>query len=111
MSSSTSWDRDFNEDEKFHVGSVWAFASHQFRRSLACYAASSGFVKLPTLNRQFKHLTLAMTRYYSRNFKMLIRFSVATTKKRKSLTYQVAKLKAELAKHSNVTRLPFINKD
>lgn len=61
-------ERDFNEDESFHVGQVWPIASHQFRRSLAYYAASSGFVKLPTLKRQFKHLTEAMTRYYSRNF-------------------------------------------
>lgn len=61
-------ERDFSEDENFHVGQVWSIASHQFRRSLAYYAASSGFVKLPTLKRQFKHLTEAMTRYYSRNF-------------------------------------------
>jgi hypothetical protein len=60
--------RDFNQDETFQAGRVWPLASHQFRRSLAFYAASSGFVKLPTLKRQFKHLTLAMTRYYSRNF-------------------------------------------
>ena len=60
--------RDFDEDEEFHVGQVWPIASHQFRRSLAFYSASSGFVKLPTLKRQFKHLSLAMTRYYSRNF-------------------------------------------
>lgn len=61
-------ERDFNEDKKFHVGQAWSISSHQFRRSLAFYAASSGFVKLPTLKRQFKHLTEAMTRYYSRNF-------------------------------------------
>ena len=61
-------ERDFSEDEEFIVGTVWPIASHQFRRSLAYYAASSGFVKLPTLKRQFKHLTEAMTRYYSRNF-------------------------------------------
>lgn len=61
-------ERDFNYDEKFHVGQVWPLASHQLRRSLAFFSASSGFVKLPTLKRQFKHLTEAMTRYYSRNF-------------------------------------------
>lgn len=60
--------RDFNQEEKFHVGRPWSIASHQFRRSLAFYSASSGFVKLPTLKRQFKHLTEAMARYYSRNF-------------------------------------------
>jgi len=60
--------RDFNESPDFHVGSIWPLRSHQFRRSLAYYASSSGFVKLPTLKRQFKHLTLAITRYYSRNF-------------------------------------------
>ncbi|MDP2562139.1 integrase [Psychrobium sp. 1_MG-2023] len=60
--------RDFHLDEEFQIGSIWPIRSHQFRRSLAFYAASSGFVKLPTLKRQFKHLTLAMARYYSRNF-------------------------------------------
>lgn len=60
--------RDFSETREFHVGSAWPVRSHQFRRSLAFFAASSGFVKLPTLKRQFKHLTLSMTRYYSRNF-------------------------------------------
>ena len=60
--------RDFNQEPEYCSGSVWPVRSHQFRRSLAFYAACSGFVKLPTLKRQFKHLTLAMTRYYSRNF-------------------------------------------
>jgi hypothetical protein len=64
----SSPERDFNESPEFHVGSIWPTRSHQFRRSLAFYASSSGFVKLPTLKRQFKHLTADITRYYSRNF-------------------------------------------
>ena len=64
----SSPERDFNETPEFHVGSIWPTRSHQFRRSLAFYASSSGFVKLPTLKRQFKHLTADITRYYSRNF-------------------------------------------
>jgi len=59
---------DFHEEPEFKIGQVWPIKSHQFRRSLAYYAASSGFVKLPTLKRQFKHLTKEITRYYSRNF-------------------------------------------
>jgi len=65
-------ERDFTVEDGFQVGAVWPLRSHQFRRSLAFYAASSGFVKLPTLKRQFKHLTLAMTRYYSRNFENFV---------------------------------------
>ncbi|GKW51772.1 integrase [Pseudoalteromonas sp. NCCP-2140] len=61
-------ERDFCNSAEFGVGKVWPIKSHQFRRSLAFYASSSGFVKLPTLKRQFKHLTKDITRYYSRNF-------------------------------------------
>ena len=64
-------ERNFSLEEEFQIGCIWPLRSHQCRRSLAYYAASSGFVKLPTLKKQFKHLTEAMTRYYSRNFESI----------------------------------------
>lgn len=63
--------RDFSSDEKFCVGNPWPLSSHQFRRSLAFYASSSGFVSLPSLKKQFKHLTILMTRYYANHFENL----------------------------------------
>ncbi|MCE9828894.1 hypothetical protein [Vibrio diabolicus] len=60
--------RNFFEEPKFQVGQVWPLNSHQFRRSLAFYATNSGFVSLPTLKRQFKHLSQEMTKYYRRGF-------------------------------------------
>lgn len=63
--------RDFHAEKEFDIGQPWPLTSHQFRRSLAFYAASSGFVSLPTLKRQFKHLAKEMTKYYSRNFERI----------------------------------------
>lgn len=63
--------RDFAQEKKFNVGSPWPFASHQFRRSLAFYGSNSGFISLPTLRKQFKHLTMQMSRYYTNNFDKL----------------------------------------
>lgn len=57
--------------ESFSVGQVWKLTGHQFRRSLAFYGSSSGFISIPSLKRQFKHLTLAMARYYSNNFEKI----------------------------------------
>ncbi|CED61464.1 Site-specific recombinase, phage integrase family [Moritella viscosa] len=63
--------RASNEDhtfgDKFMVGKAWYLTPHQFRRSLAYYAANSGFVSLPTLTVQFKHLVSSITKYYCRN--------------------------------------------
>lgn len=59
--------RDFALDGDFQCGSKWPLTTHQFRRSLAFYAVNSKFVSLPTLMRQFKHLSQEMTKYYSRN--------------------------------------------
>lgn len=56
------------KEERFILGEPWPLTAHQFRRSLAFYAANSGFVSLPTLTVQFKHLASGMTKYYSRNF-------------------------------------------
>lgn len=63
--------RDFAQEEKFKIGAPWPFASHQFRRSLAFYGSNSGFISLPTLRKQFKHLTTQMSRYYTNNFDKL----------------------------------------
>lgn len=60
--------RDFNTESKFAIGEIWPLTSHQFRRSLAFYASNSGFISLPTLRRQFKHLSNEMSKYYARNF-------------------------------------------
>lgn len=60
--------RDFSTASGFSVGSPWSFTSHQFRRSLAFYGSNSGFISLPSLRRQFKHLSVQMTRYYANNF-------------------------------------------
>lgn len=62
-------DRDFSSEKKFQIGQPWPFTTHQYRRSLAFYAANSGFVSIPSLMRQFKHLAQQMTKYYSRNNK------------------------------------------
>lgn len=61
-------DRSFATESKFNAGMPWPLTSHQSRRSLAFYALNSGFVSLPTLAKQFKHLSQEMSRYYSRNF-------------------------------------------
>lgn len=63
--------RDFSREEAFRVGSPWPLTSHQFRRSLAFYGSSSGFISLSTLRKQFKHLSTQMTRYYANNFEKL----------------------------------------
>jgi len=67
MASSNN--HDYGED--FAIGQPWKLTSHQFRRSLAYYGSNSGFISLPSLKRQFKHLTLQMARYYSNNFERL----------------------------------------
>lgn len=69
--------RNFRSDPKFAVGEQWPLSSHQYRRSLAFYAINAGFVSLPSLSSQFKHLTQMMTRYYangSENFKSIFGF-------------------------------------
>lgn len=51
--------------DKVKLGQPWPLAFHQFRRSLAVYAASSGYVSYPTLKSQLKHISMVMTVYYS----------------------------------------------
>lgn len=61
-------ERTFLATEGFAVGKPWPLTSHQLRRSLAFYASNSGFVSMPTLSKQFKHLALQMARYYANGF-------------------------------------------
>lgn len=60
--------RDFYNEPAFAVGQPWRLTSHQFRRSLAFYGSSSGFLSLPTLRAQFKHMTIEMSRYYANGY-------------------------------------------
>lgn len=60
--------RDFYNEPAFAVGQPWPLTSHQFRRSLAFYGSSSGFVSLPSLRTQFKHMTIEMSRYYANGY-------------------------------------------
>ncbi|EKF7416837.1 TPA: integrase [Pseudomonas aeruginosa] len=69
--SISDFGRDFYREKKFSLGQPWPLSSHQFRRSLAFYASSSGFVSLPSLKSQYKHMTLQMTRYYANGFENL----------------------------------------
>ena len=59
--------RDWRSEEKFSIGSLWPFTTHQARRSLTVYAARSKLVSLGALSFQLKHITEVMTSYYSRN--------------------------------------------
>lgn len=46
-------------------GEIWPLAFHQFRRSLAVYAAASGKVSYSVLKSQLKHISMVMTAYYA----------------------------------------------
>lgn len=69
--SQTDTKRDFYSEAKFAIGQPWPLTSHQFRRSLAFYASNSGFVSLPSVKSQYKHMTIEMARYYSNGFENL----------------------------------------
>jgi hypothetical protein len=58
--------RPWRDECEFKIGTFWPLTTHQFRRSLALYASRSGLVSLPSLRRQLKHITEAMTLYYAR---------------------------------------------
>ena len=60
--------RDFYNEPKFAIGQPWPLTSHQFRRSLAFYGSNSGFLSLPTVRAQFKHMTIEMSRYYANHY-------------------------------------------
>lgn len=52
-------------DDDLIVGNRWNFKSHQLRRSLAVYAARSGYVGISSLRTQFKQLGDQMAAYYA----------------------------------------------
>ncbi len=58
--------RAWDEDPNFAVGELWPFASHQLRRSLAVYGQQTGMVSLPSMQRQFQHITAEMSMYYGK---------------------------------------------
>lgn len=58
--------RAWRAEDRFQIGKLWIFTSHQTRRSLALYAQRSGLVSLPSLRRQLKHITDEMSRYYAK---------------------------------------------
>lgn len=58
--------RDWRSEEKFAVGQRWPLTTHQYRRSLAVYASSSGMVSLSSLRHQLQHITEEMTIYYAK---------------------------------------------
>lgn len=57
----------YGEDipKDLRVGGSWPLQFHQFRRSMAVYAAASGMVSYPVLKAQLKHMSMVMTVYYS----------------------------------------------
>ena len=66
-------ERLWDNEEAYSVGKSWPLTSHQFRRSLAFYGASSGHVKLPNMRRQFQHLLRStVTAYYARNHEKIL---------------------------------------
>lgn len=64
----SSPDHPPSEQDGIKVGEAWPLKTHQLRRSLAFYASNSGFVSMPTIAKQFKHLAVLMARYYGNNF-------------------------------------------
>lgn len=54
-----------NIPNEIRKGEAWPLTFHQFRRSMAVYAAASGKVSYPVLKAQLKHISMVMTVYYS----------------------------------------------
>lgn len=60
--------RDWQSQSEFQPGENWRLTTHQFRRSMAVYAAQSGLVSLPSLKRMLQHTLLQMSLYYTKGF-------------------------------------------
>lgn len=60
--------RDWQSQPEFQPGENWRLTTHQFRRSMAVYAAQSGLVSLPSLKRMLQHTLLQMSLYYTKGF-------------------------------------------
>lgn len=64
--STSAWNLNLRLYARKH-GIAWAFASHQFRRKFANYAARSRFGDLRYLKEHFKHWAMDMTLAYALN--------------------------------------------
>lgn len=51
----------------FNVGDDYEFSGHQLRRSFAYYLIGYELCAFPQLKQQFSHISMAMTRHYSKN--------------------------------------------
>lgn len=60
--------RDWQSQSEFQPGKNWNLTTHQFRRSIAVYAAQSGLVSLPSLKQMLHHTLLQMSMYYTKGF-------------------------------------------
>jgi hypothetical protein len=60
--------RDWQSQPEFQPGENWRLTTHQFRRSMAVYAAQSGLVSLPSLKQMLQHTLLQMSLYYTKGF-------------------------------------------
>lgn len=60
--------REWQSQAAFQPGENWRLTTHQFRRSMAVYAAQSGLVSLPSLKRMLQHTLLQMSLYYTKGF-------------------------------------------
>ncbi|WP_339231321.1 integrase [Pseudomonas sp. FSL L8-0168] len=60
--------RDWQSQPEFQPGENWRLTTHQFRRSMAVYAAQSGLVSLPSLKRMLQHTLIQMSLYYTKGF-------------------------------------------
>ncbi|WP_338920123.1 integrase [Pseudomonas silesiensis] len=60
--------RNWQSQAEFQPGEHWNLTTHQFRRSMAVYAAQSGLVSLPSLKRMLQHTLLQMSLYYTKGF-------------------------------------------
>lgn len=58
--------RIWDVSTEISIGSTWPLSIHQLRRSTAIYAIRSGIVTLPALKFMLKHISIVMTKYYSR---------------------------------------------
>lgn len=62
---------NLNKRGKFKVGEIWPLAFHQLRRTTAVNMFASGLVSDTSMQVILKHLYLAQSEYYGRNFHRL----------------------------------------
>ncbi|MEZ9717294.1 site-specific integrase [Vibrio cyclitrophicus] len=72
-------------NRSFNVGEDYEFCGHQLRRSFAYYLIGFELCAFPQLKQQFSHISMAMTRHYTRNASKLQKL----IKKKKSLVHNI----------------------